>query len=504
MTIPSRHLDFLTFCRQRRWALLFLNLAAGLFCAPFLYWNSILMRVVTGAAHGVPILLGLNTLHAIGSFVLALLAAFGIGGCLSALRGILAGREQFLPAMVFTGMRRCARTSLLAGGLVGLSLGVMRVGLVDLHALLPSGMVRALLSAFLLLQFLAVLPLGLLAVTQEDELQHRPLRTFIHVCGIFAAHPLRYFGLLALSLLPVQFFFVWQRPLMTLLGFVFVELAALTPMMLLWQRAARNPAVTRSKGAAPLGMLLLFFLLDVLALFLPLLRQGVEPTRAVQATMRQTFAFLTRQTLLDADNGTFRDLLSSSTVWPLLVAALLGSACCIMVIYACACYTFPARKLVCATAVLLQILPMLYSYAALEQLLRNLNLRISSLVLGVAWALLYLMFALLLYQRFRSLRPKFAQHQAEYPGVRLFFYYALPRAQLHVITLTALITLGCWNDALAPFWIMRSLGAFSAADYIWNSLSGWAERMTYAVLFVLVLLLFLGAVRLAGRRLQRR
>ena len=236
------------------------------------------------------------------------------------------------------------------------------------------------------------------------------------------------------------------------------------------------------------------FALDALLLLLPPLLLGMG------ATLRETLAFVSR---LYAGNGTLlRGLLAASGVWPILLAALLGSACCIMAAFACACYKFRLRGLVFTAAVLLQILPMLASYSSLEQLLRHLELPVTGVLLGLVWAGVYLLAALLLLRRFAQLLPSLQKNREKYPGVRLFFYYALPRAPLLSFTLAALATLGCWNDALAPFWYMRRLGAFSLWGYLWERLAGWGELATYACVFLVMLGLFIplrgGVVRRTG------
>jgi len=492
---------------KRRWALLFLNLVAGLFAAPFLYWTCIFLRVVLRAAHGAPILLGLNFLNALGGWLLLALAALGMGGCLSALRKILAGGGSFVPRDILRGISACARTSLLAGGLLGLSLGILRMGALSLHSLLPGGALRCAGTALLLLQFAAALPLCLLAMTREDAIQRRPLAAFAQASALLARYPLRWYALATLTVLPPLLFFQWQAPLLTLLGFLFVELLALTPMMLAWQTGGRGHTGVRGQEAGGRGRGLAvgiasFFALDCLALLLPLLRG--EPLGRVQATLRETISFLSRQILLEADNGTVRELLAASAVWPLLLAALLGSACCVLVAYACACYRLRLRALIYSVTVLLQLLPMLASYASLEQLLRNLNFRFSSVALGLCWALLYILIAALLYRRFARLLPRLEANRERYPGARLFFYYAVPRARLPILALIALGTLGCWNDALAPFWDMRRLGAFSAGGYVWDSLSGWAERLSYLGAFLLCFLSFLLLLRIGrAKRVKR-
>jgi len=455
------------FLIRRRWALLFLNVVAGLCLAPFIYWDAIFMRVVLAFAHENAILLGLNSLNALGSLLLILLAAPGVGGCLSAFRKILNGTDGFLPGEVLRGTLACAKTSLLAGGIAGLSLGTMHIGLMNLHMLQPPGILRAAMTAILVLQLLVALPFCVLALTQSDALQRRPLRALAQAGRAFAAQPLRWYGLLICTALPVLIFFMSPLPAMKLLGFLGVMLFALIPIMLAWQKrshtcnASHKPAASFTRTG--LAMLLLAGLSSI-ALAVPVLSRA-RP-HALRSTLSETLSFILRQALLEADNGSFRELLSASSVWPLLAATLLGSACCILVAYACACYQFRLRGLVFSAVVLLQLLPMLSRYSALELLLRNLNLQIPSVALGLSWALLYILATLLLYRHFKRMLPKLQKNQAQYPGVRLFFYYAFPRARLHVIALTALATIGCWSDALAPFWLMRELGAFSLTQYI--------------------------------------
>ena len=402
MTIRS----VLQLCRKRRWALLFLSLTAGVFAAPYLYWTCILMRVVLRAAREEPVLSWLNMIDALGGLPLLMLAALGAGGCLSALRKMLRGEDGFIPREVWKGMGRCAKRSLPAGAVLGCSLGVLRVGLLNLHAFMPAGTLRTVASAFLLFQLAAA---------------------------------------------------IW----------------------LMLKRPRRGSAI----------MLAVVFALDALILLLPPMRQGMRAGG--------TLDFLSR---LYADSGgLLRGLLAASSVWPLLLAALLGSACCVMAAYACACYKFHARRLVFLAAVLLQILPMLASYSSLEQLLRNLELPITGTLLGFCWALGYLLVALLLYRRFARMLPSLQKNRGKFPGVRLFFYFALPRAPLHILALAALATLGCWDDALAPFWYMRRLGAFSLTGYVWEHLSGWGELALCLGVFLAMLGLFALLMRLRSR-----
>jgi len=486
--------QILQFCRRRRWALFFLNLVAGLFAAPFIYWNSILLRVILRAAQEEPVLPWLNAISALGGLLLMMLAAFGIGGCLSALRKMLRGTDGFLPREVLGGLRRCAKTSLLAGAVLGFCAGAARVGLLNLHVHLPAGAARTAASAFLLLQAAAALPLCLLTLTREDELQHSPLRAMAAAGRIYAQSPLRMLGLSSAATLPLLVFFVWEPPQLTLVGFLFVLLCGLTPIMLLWQ--TRQGSGYRVQGSGGRGLPLamaVFFALDCLVLLSPLLRQAPDP----RAALHNALDFVSR---LYADSGTLlRDLLAASSVWPLLLAALLGSACCAMAAFACACYKFRLRGLLFAAAVLLQILPILASYSSLQQLLRNLRLPITGFMLGLGWALAYLLAALLLLRRFAQLLPSLQKNREKFPGVRLFFYFALPRAPLYTLVLIALATLGFWDDALAPFWYMRRLGAFSLAGYIGERLSGWGELALYLAAFLAMLGLFMLILKLRLR-----
>jgi len=475
MSTPQTLKQTLQFCKRRRWALFFLNLVAGLSAAPFLYWNSILMRVILRAAQSEPVLPWLNAINALGGLLFLMLAAFGVGGCLSALRKMLRGTDGFLPREVFTGMGRCAKTSLLAGAILGFSLGAFRAGLLNLHMITSPGFLRAAASAFLLLQLALALPLCLLALTREDALQRHPLRALAEAGRIFAQRPFQMLGLAWVTALPLLAFFLWQLPQLTLLGFIFVALCGLVPAMLMWQSRPLGGAVKEKIALSPF-ILIIFVALDALILLL------TPVTADPQAALGNALDFVSR---LYADSGTLlRDLLAASSVWPILLAALLGSACCVMAAYACACYKFHARGLVFTAAVLLQILPILASYASLEQLLRNLELPISGVWLGLGWALAYLLVALLLYRRFARMLPGLQKNREKFPGVRLFFYYALPRTPLLTFALVALATLGCWDDALAPFWYMRSLGAFSLAGYVWERLGGPAP---YIAAFLVML-----------------
>jgi len=454
---------------RRRWALLFLNVAAGLALAPFLYWDAIFMRVVLALAHEEAILLGLNTLNALGGLVLLPLAAVVLGGCMSAVRAILASKDVFMPTQLRRSISATAKTSLVAGGIVGLSLGAMRVGLLSLAMQMPSGWLRWSLAAVLLLQFLVALPFCLLAFCQNDTLQRRPSQALAQAGRDFVARPLRWFGLLAVTALPAAVLFMLPWPLFRLAGFLGVLVFLLSPMMVAWQKSCPESKNTRV-SFVPAGLAMLGFgVLTTLALLLPFWLQGGQAGYVVQSTLGETLAFIARQATLEADNGAFRNLLSASSVWPLLVAALVGSACCILVAYACASYRFRLRKLMFAAVVLLQLLPMLSRYSALEQLLRQINLQFPPVFLGLAWVLLYIVTAWLLYRHFARMRPALQRAQVKYPGVRAFFYFALPRARLYVVALTALATLGAWGDALAPFWLMRDLGAFSLAGYVWQS-----------------------------------
>ncbi|MCL1952311.1 MAG: hypothetical protein FWF60_05730 [Oscillospiraceae bacterium] len=464
--------SLLRLCRKRRWGLFFLNLVAGLFAAPYLYWTCILMRVILRAAQGEPVLPWLNAIDALGGLPLAMLAMLGAGGCFSALRKLLRGEDGFLPREVFLGLRVRAKTSLLAGALLGASLGIARVGLLNLYietslGTLPAGAARAVAAAFLAAQLALALPLCLLALTREGP----PARALAEAARIFAQNPLRVPGLALATVLPPALFFVWPSPPLTLLGFFFAALCGLVPAMLLWQAQTLDVRLQTSDNRRSRLPLVLgaFLLLGCLALALPFLRHTPGPS----ASLGDTLAFVSR---LYADSGTLlRDLLAASSVWPLLLAALLGSACCVVAAYACACYRFRGRGLLFTAAVLLQILPIIASYSSLEQLLRSLDLPISGVWLGLGWALVYLLAALLLVRRFARLLPGLRENREKYPGARLFFYYALPRAPLLPLALLSLATLGCWADALAPFWYMRRLGAFSLLAYIGERFSGPGE-----------------------------
>ena len=401
----------LQFIKRRRWALTFLILVAGLFAAPCLYWEGILMRVVLQAARDEPVLLWLGAVDALGGLLFLLLACLGAGGCLSALRKMLRGEDGFLPREAFAGIGRCAKASLLSGLILGLSLGFLRVGLISLHMFLPAGALRAAASAFLMIQLIAAI----------------------------------------------------------------------------WRVVAPR---------RPLSIIMpLFFTLDCLIALLPPLRHGPP------AGLGDTLAFVSR---LYADSGTLlRDLLAASSVWPILFSALLGSGCCVMAAYACACYKFRGRRWLFAAAVLLQILPIVASYSSLEQLLRNLELPIAGTLLGLAWALVYLIAALLLYRRFARLLPSLQKNRDSYPGVRLFFYFALPRAPWQTLALIVLATVGCWADALAPFWYIRRLGAFSLPGYVWEHLAGPGELALYVVAFLAMLGLFLLILPLIARPKSR-
>jgi len=499
--------SILQLCKRRRWALFFLNLVAGLFAAPWLYWTCILMRVILRAAQDEPVLPWLGAIEALGGVPLIMLAALGAGGCLAALRKMLRGEDGFLPREVFAGMRLRAKTSLAAGAVLGSSLGVFRAGLLNLYTFMPAGALRIAASAFLVAQLAVALPLCLLVLTREDELQRRPLRAFSAAGQELARRPVSMPGLAVASVLPSLLFFVWPPPQLTLLGFFFVALCGLVPAMLLWQvpqsRPHRGPRRIRRFVGVDIGgdvrrtegvVLLIFIALDILILLLPFLGRAPDP----QAALGGALDFVSR---LYADSGTLlRDLLAASSVWPLLLAALLGSACCIIAAYACACYKFRGRGLMFAAAVLLQILPIIASYSSLEQLLRNLELPISGVWLGLGWALAYLLVALLLVRRFSAMLPDLQKNREQFPGARLFFYYALPRVPLLTLVLIALATLGCWDDALAPFWYMRRLGAFSLSGYIWERMSGPGELALVAGAFAVMLGLCLLVMRLLHSR----
>ena len=451
---------------RRRWALLFLNVMAGLALAPFIYWDGILMRVVFTAAHDGATLLGLTVLSGLGGFILLLFAALGLGGCMHALRRVMTDNYAFLPTEFAHGVRHTAKTSLVAGMMVALSLMVMRTGLVNLYTQPPlPTLLQPVLTIILVLQLLILLPWGLLMLCQDDNLQRHPARTMAAAASTLANQPLCFALLLGIAVLPILFFSV-QQPWLKFLGFFCVLLFALAPVMLLWQRSVRmdaNPPGRRNRR--PYITLAVLAALSTIAIIAPALGQSRYIART---TLGETLAFLLRQVTLEADNATVRSLLAASSVWPWLAAALLGTACLILVTYACACYRFRGRGLLFIAAVALQLWPMLSRYSALEQLLRNMSLPLPPSVAIILWAGLYLLVALLLLRKFTRMLPQLRKTRCrvKYPGARLFFYYALPRARLAVIALTLLTTLGSWPDVLAPFWHMQELGVFSLVNFI--------------------------------------
>ncbi|MDR3313030.1 MAG: hypothetical protein LBS96_01075 [Oscillospiraceae bacterium] len=478
------------FYGERRWNMALFSLVAGLFTAPFLYWNCIFMRIVINAAHSTDLLLGLNFLYALGGLLLLTFAALGVGACLSALRGELDGAGAAPLRAIHAGLRRCAGCSLLTGALLGLSLSVMRVGLVDLHALYPAGAVRVALAALLVLQFSLLLPLCLLTLCQADALQATPFRALAAAWRQLLPNLGRHWLFSLATVLPLILFFVWQNPVMTFLGFLVVMLIAFAPLMLLWlrhSRAALLPPQTPLHQKPVTALLAIGLGVSaVLGLALPLLRQG---SGAMQSSLRETIAFMARLLLQDADNGTFRDLLSDSSSWLVLLIGLLGSTCCVLAAYFCACYSFRRRRLLFAFTVLLQLLPLLASFSSTDQLLRNLGLPEHPAVMGLVWSLLYLGVALLLYRRFAKLRFQINTRQVTSAEEwRLFFYNVFPKVRLHVLALAVLVSFGCWNDALAPFWWMKRLGAFSVSGYVWQQTLA-RERILYLIAFVAVALL---------------
>jgi len=498
MTITDQTKDLLRLYWRRRWAMFFLNLVAGLFAAPLLYWGCIFMPVVLYAAHDAPILLGLNVLSAVGCGSLLMLASLGLGGCFSAMRLVLAGNDKALVRDIWRGIGRCAGASLLAGAIMGISMAAAQVGLVGLHAVagLP-GVLRAFLSALLALQLFWAVPLSLLILSRPDALQRRPFAAMAAAGRQIAAYPLRYAGAAAATLLSLILLFLWRRPLPTLLGFLLLELLLLAPGIAFWQ--SRESGARSQESGHKIGLMAAigsFFALDVFAILLPLFLRREFPARALMATLRQTTDFIARQTLLEARNGTLREMLASSGVWPLLLVTLLGCAGCILAAYACACYRFRLRGLAFAGAAALQVIPILSSYAGLALLLRNLRLG-SPWILGVAWIALYFFVLLMLYRKFKCLLPVLRKNRDS--GVRLFFYFALPRARYWVYAIAAVSTLGCWNDALAPFWYMRELGAFSLAGYIWGNTGAW-ERLLYPAVFLALLALGVLILQLTMRR----
>ena len=488
MTIPSVIKENALLYWRRRWAMFFMTVSVGLFAAPLLYWGCLFMPVVLNAANDAPILLGMNVFYAAGCGLLVMLAALGLGGCFAAMRRIIAGTDERVTKEMFRGIGRSAKTSLPAGALLGGSLAMAQIGVVGLHAMPGvNGVLRGVLTALLALQLFGAIALGLMMLAQPDEL--KPLRALFAAGNQIAARPLKYTVLCALILLPLALLFAWRVPLLTFLGFLFVELLLFAPATMVWQNQAANDhapeAQSKGKKAGMITALAGFFAIDMFAIIAPLLRQAEQPTRAVMATMRQTMDFIVRQAVLDADNGTLREMLAGSGVWPLLFMALLGSVCCILTAYICACYEFRLRGLLFGTAALLPLVPMLTNYAGLELLLRNLNLG-APWVLGVLWILLYLFAACMLFLRFRKLLPTMKKIKENYPGVRLFFYFALPRTRYWIFALMALVTLGCWNDALTPFWHMRKLGAFSVSSYVWEQTAGWERLLTPTICLALL------------------
>ncbi|MCL2446557.1 MAG: hypothetical protein FWD06_07310 [Oscillospiraceae bacterium] len=455
-----------SFLLRRRWGLLFLNVTAGLALAPFIYWDGIFMRVMLSAAPDGATLLGLTVLAGLGNLLLLLFAAVVMGGCMHALRGVMADSTAFLPAEFMRGLRRTAKTSLVAGALIALSLLVMRAGLVNLYTQPPlPAPWRPILTIMLALQLLIILPWALLMFCQPEGLQCRPLHAFSAAANQLFRQPLL-FGLLLLpAMLPVLFF-SFQRPWAKFIGLFCVMFFLLVPVMMRWQKSVQAHTLTPQTPRNYWHFLVLavFGVASTIALIVPGLGHG----SVVRTTLGETWAFLLRQVTLEADNTTVRSLLSSSSVWPWMAAALLGTACLILVTYTCACYRFRGRGLIFFTAVALQLWPMLSRYSALEQLLRSMDLPVQPVVIIAAWAGFYLLASLMLYRKFARMRPKLQQRrcQEKYPGARLFFYYAFPRARLAVIALVLLTTLGGWPDILAPFWHMQELGAFSLVEFI--------------------------------------
>ena len=416
------------------------------------------------------------------------------------MRRMLAGEDKALVRDVWRGISRCAGTSLLAGAVTGISMAAAQAGLAGLHAISGTpAVLRGFFSALLMLQLFWAVPLGLGMLSQPDTLQRRPMRCLFAAGRQIAACPLRYAGLCAVTLLPLALLFAWRTPLPTFLGFLLVELLLLAPAIMLWQNRGsgiRNQGSGR-RNFGVIAVLSSFFVFDIVALLMPALWRREFPARAAMATLRQTVDFIARQTLLEARNGTLREMLASSGTWPLLFVTLLGCACCMMAAFACACYGFRLRRLAFAGAAALQVLPILSGYAGLELLLRGLY-RGRPLLLGIAWIALYLFLLLMLYRNFRRQLPDLRKRQETQSGVRLFFYYAVPRARYWIYALAAVSALGCWNDALAPFRYMRELGAFSLAGYVWEHTDLWG-RVLYPALFLAMLALVLTFLRRCAR-----
>ncbi|MDR2646854.1 MAG: hypothetical protein LBB67_01835 [Oscillospiraceae bacterium] len=486
--------------RHDQWGLFFLNLVAGLFTLPFLYWNCILMRIVIRVAHTTPLLIGLSVLNALGGVLLLMFAALGIGGCLSAMRKFFESKIAFLPRDIKNGICATAKTSLCAGSLLGISLGFMRAGLVDIHTLMPSNTWRCALSVLLVLQFLITLLLCALAVAQPDETQKHPFYAFAAASALLRQNAARHTGMLLLIALPMLFFFVWDSSLLTGIGFILILLAGLSLAMLVWTAHVKQSAVIRQKKS-PLPRILLAIAATWSAYLLSMLpgdtlRQEVPPN----ATISQTIGFVFDLATQNTANGTLHDLLVSSSIWPLLLVALACNICCVFAVYTCACYRFKGRKALFVFAVLFQLLPLLAGYANLDRLLENLSLAfIPAPVIVLVWIVLYTIVVRLLYRCFARQLPDLQREYDNYPGLRLILYYALKRAGIWLLLMFALVTLNAWNGLLAPFHSMYTLGTFSVSGYVFDRLSN-TERLIYAAAFAAAIaVLFLLGQHIKGR-----
>lgn len=428
-----------------------LLLFALLFAAPYLYWSCILLPIISNAAHSEGILLGLHFINALGGAVLLLVMFLGLGGCLSATRaGVLnndltAGEcsaegapsvDISLPRAIWRGLRRCAGASLLYGGFTGLSLGVFRVGVLQLHCAYPAGFVRVALDAVLVLQAAFTLAACLLLLRQPDAVQAKPLRAFAAA----------------------------------------------------WVRAAR---IGRWRLIPSVALSAFLFFGTLAAISLPLLKSRLS---VVRSSLREALAFAYTLVRQDAANGTLRDLLSNSGSWIVLLLGLLGGACCIIAAYLCACHRFHGRMSLFAVIVLLQLLPLWASFSAMDQFLRNLNLPDRPFYLGLALSLLYILTAALLFHRFSKLKDVLAIPQtAALNEWRLFFYNVFPKVRPYVLALAILISAGLWNDAVLPFVWMHRLGAFRLPVYVWQQ-SRWDEKLFLLLLAFLALPLFVLAL----------
>ncbi|MDR1464508.1 MAG: hypothetical protein LBJ11_04325 [Oscillospiraceae bacterium] len=472
--------QYLIFIKDRRWDFIFLSLVAGVFAAPFLYWNGLLMRIALRASHTADLLLGMNYLYAVGNLLFLLLGALGLGACLSALRRLLNGTSGFLPKDILRGLFSCAPTSLLCGAVLGLSLNVFQLGWLYLVCNITPGPLRCGLAALLLAQMLFLLPMALLGFTQPDETQRHPLRVLAEAAGQLAARPLRALGLAVGSILPLTVPFWNQYPAPTMLTLAFLALCGLALEMLLWQSCSSRWGTGAGRGitkrAACWLMLGFLLLAGGLGIGLPLATQAAGPYRAVQTNLRETFGFLWELAMLDADNGTLRELMASMYSWPLTMAAMLGAVCVVVTAFAAACVDFPCRRLLLAGVLAVQVIPIKGSFAGLDQLLLKLQLPLSAFWAELIWSAAYLLLALGLYLRFVRLLPRMAKAREATAGMHLFFYHGLSQVRGHALLLVLLASLGGWNDILTPFLYLRRLDSLSVFSFVWTEFA-WSREV---------------------------